>query len=106
MLYGVRKGHNRYHFLKSQEQQNFLETEFLKHSKLSKKRIIKLASKLGLSEGQIYKWQWDYIEKQHERYDSARQGDYKNGAPIFKIVKIPCLNDYKLQKCNKCIQWG
>lgn len=53
----------------------------------------KLANKLGLRAGQIYKWQWDYIEKQNERYDNARLGNYKNGAPIFKIVKIPCLND-------------
>ena len=45
--------------MKKKEQIKILENEFIKDRNWSKKKIIYLAKILGLSECQIYKWNWD-----------------------------------------------
>ena len=63
---------------KNQKQQDILECEFAKALEKkelkpnqrtnvwNKAEIQNLANKIGLSEGQIYKWQWDRQNKQQE----------------------------------------
>jgi hypothetical protein len=48
---------------KSNKQLNVLKAEFDADPHWPKEKITALADKTGLSEGQIYKWSWDYRKK-------------------------------------------
>ena len=48
---------------KSKEQIKFLENEYLKEQNWSKAHMRALSKKIGLSMGQIYKWNWDQRKK-------------------------------------------
>ena len=56
--------------MKNKTQSKILENEFIKEREWSKDKIIKLSKLVGLSQGQIYKWNWD--RKHWEKKNSLR----------------------------------
>ena len=79
--------------MKKKEQIKILENEFIKDRNWSKKKIIYLAKILGLSECQVYKWNWD--QKLAERkyiYETFYSGKcYKKD--IFRVEKVRSSQD-------------
>ena len=54
---------NRKRFRKNDVQVKVLIQEFDKNPLWSKKLVMELSEKTGLSESQVYKWNWDYRKK-------------------------------------------
>jgi hypothetical protein len=48
---------------KNKDQIKILENEFEKDANWSREKMAYLSMKIGLSEGQIYKWNWDHRKK-------------------------------------------
>lgn len=54
---------NRKRFRKNEDQVKVLIQEFDKNPFWGKKLVMELSEKTGLSESQVYKWNWDYRKK-------------------------------------------
>ena len=74
--------------MKSKQQTKILENEFLKKRNWNKEKIEYLSNILGLSQNQIYKWNWD--RKFHDKI--LKKNTYllpkKTNGPLFKVIKI------------------
>jgi Homeodomain len=53
---------------KTKEQTKLLENEYLKNPNWTRAYMKVLTTKIGLSQGQIYKWHWD--QKKRENLDN------------------------------------
>jgi hypothetical protein len=69
---------------KSNAQLSVLRTEFETDSQWTKDRITALAEKTGLSEGQIYKWSWDYRKKLK---DSGNLSEYNDTMTCREVLE-------------------
>mmetsp|Transcript_7760 Transcript_7760/g.14757 ORF Transcript_7760/g.14757 Transcript_7760/m.14757 type:complete len:171 (-) Transcript_7760:2057-2569(-) len=74
---------------KSNAQLNVLKAEFELDPHWTKERISALSEKTGLSEGQIYKWSWDYRKKLK---DSGSLTEYNDTLTCREVLQ-PCLEE-------------
>ena len=77
--------------MKSKTQTKVLQNEFIKERNWSKQKIQYLAKMLGLTEGQVYKWNWDQklSEKKYINETFISEGKKQ----IFQIEKIKMQKD-------------
>ena len=60
-------------FRKNEEQVKVLLNEFNKKSYWTKELVSELSKKTGLSESQVYKWNWDYRKRLRKSVDPISQ---------------------------------
>ncbi|CDW75949.1 UNKNOWN [Stylonychia lemnae] len=75
--------------IKSKEQYQYLESQFIKNQRWSNERILEISQQIGLSFSKVYKWNWDRrmaLKQYHE------QGKYCDS----RYIKI-----FEVEKCSK-----
>jgi len=87
---------SRKRFRKNNDQVKFLIQEFDKNPFWTKKLVLDLSSKTGLSESQVYKWNWDYRKK--IRKLEGNEDDFKLGC---KETLVPGMLEIELQKLQQ-----
>lgn len=87
---------SRRRFRKNDDQVKLLVQEFDKNPFWSKKLVLDLSEKTGLSESQVYKWNWDYRKK--IRKQEGNEDEFKLGC---KETLVPGLFNIELQKLQQ-----
>ncbi|CDW84437.1 UNKNOWN [Stylonychia lemnae] len=85
--------------LKSKEQIQYLESQFIKSQRWKSERIKKMSHEVGLSFYQIYKWNWDRRMALKQYHENNKYVDCRY-IKIFEVIKYP-RNQQELQKSKE-----